>query len=111
MVIQGSNAMFTVTADGTDPLSFQWFFNQTNAITDATNACLTLCGVTQDQSGDYSVTVTDDFGSVTSDALISPFTPGAHQLCPVSRFQPRWEPNSELLAFPAGITPWKPQQI
>src|SRR5262249_54862175 len=35
--LAGSTATFNVTAEGTAPLNYQWFFNGTNSITAATN--------------------------------------------------------------------------
>jgi len=64
-VNSGGSASFSVTATGTDPLSYQWLFN-TNAITGATNATYSLSSVTTAQAGTYSVTVTNSAGSVTS---------------------------------------------
>jgi nitrogen fixation protein FixH len=64
-VAQGSNAMFSVTATGTPPLNYQWFFNS-GVLTNATNAVLTLTGVTTNQAGTYSVTVTNVAGGVAS---------------------------------------------
>ncbi len=54
-----------MVADGAAPLSYQWTFNNTN-IFNETNLTLTLNIQTTDQSGSYSVTVTNQFGSVTS---------------------------------------------
>ena len=72
--LAGGNATFTVTADGTAPLNFQWTLNNTN-LTDATNLILTLSSLTSDQAGVYSVTVTNLAGSVTSsDATLSVYS-------------------------------------
>jgi len=60
------NAMFSVTATGTAPLSYQWFFNATNVLAGKTNAALTVSNVTIGQAGDYTVVVTNIAGSVTS---------------------------------------------
>jgi subtilisin-like proprotein convertase family protein len=57
---------FGITAQGTGPLSFQWFFDFTNALPQATNATLTLSNVVPAQAGTYQVIVSDNFGSVTS---------------------------------------------
>lgn len=61
----GQNLNFSVTAAGTGPLAYQWMFNGTNIIA-ATNAILSLNNVTTVQSGNYSVVVTNNFGSITS---------------------------------------------
>ena len=63
---QGSNAVFTVTAAGTAPLSYRWLFKGTNFLAGATNASLTLTNVQLTNMGNYSVVVTNVVGSVTS---------------------------------------------
>jgi len=63
---QGDTVSFMVAATGTDPLAYQWYFNATNLIQGATGSGLELFNVVPGQSGDYSVVVANDFGSVTS---------------------------------------------
>jgi len=63
--VAGGTAAFSVTATGSTPLSFQWNFNGTN-ITGANNATLTLSNVQLTNAGNYAVTVTNLYGSVTS---------------------------------------------
>jgi hypothetical protein len=53
----GATATFSVGASGTPPLTYQWYFNGTNAIDNATSATLTLTNVTATQAGGYSVSV------------------------------------------------------
>jgi pectate lyase len=65
-VVAGGNATFTVTAAGTAPLAYQWFFNVTNALANGTNATYTTNSVTTNNAGNYSVRVTNSVGSVTS---------------------------------------------
>lgn len=48
------------------PFTYQWYFNQTNAIPGATNGVLTLNNVTLDQVGTYSAVVSNSAGSATS---------------------------------------------
>jgi purine nucleoside phosphorylase len=64
-VVQGSNAMFSVVADGTAPLSYQWQFNGTN-LAGGGAGTLTLANVQPEQAGGYAVVVTNAWGSVTS---------------------------------------------
>jgi hypothetical protein len=61
----GGVATFNVAASGTSPLRYQWSFGGTG-LPNGTNSTLTLTGVTTNQAGNYSVVVTNDFGSVTS---------------------------------------------
>ena len=74
-VIVGGTAVFGVTANTSQPLSYQWQWNGTNLV-DATNATLTLNGVTPDQAGNYSVRVVNTAGStVSSNALLTVLVP------------------------------------
>jgi uncharacterized repeat protein (TIGR01451 family) len=65
IVIAGGNANFQVSASGTSPLNYQWWFNGTNAIGSNTNA-LTLSSARTSQAGNYSVVVSNAAGIVTS---------------------------------------------
>jgi uncharacterized repeat protein (TIGR01451 family) len=58
----GATAMFNVGVTGTPPFTYQWFFNGTNLINNATLATLTLTNVTATQAGDYSVSVLQILG-------------------------------------------------
>jgi RHS repeat-associated protein len=55
-----------VTATGTAPLRYQWYFNGTNALAGATSASLTFSNVQVTNAGNYSVTVTNMAGSINS---------------------------------------------
>jgi len=63
--VEGSNVVLSVTASGTGPFSYQWSFNGKN-IPGATNATLTLTNLHPNQSGNYTVTITTPYGSITS---------------------------------------------
>jgi hypothetical protein len=63
--LAGTATTFSVTAAGTQPLSYQWQLNTTN-IPGATNPTLTLNPITLSQAGNYRVIVTNVAGSVTS---------------------------------------------
>ncbi len=65
-VVQGGPANFSVVADGTGPLSYQWRFNLTNDLPDATNAALALTAVQPANAGAYTVVITNLAGAVTS---------------------------------------------
>src|SRR6266446_6819024 len=65
-VTVGQTAHFTVTATGTNPLSYQWTKNGVN-ITGATQASYTTPPTTlADDGSHFAVTVTNSAGSVTS---------------------------------------------
>jgi hypothetical protein len=61
----GDTAKFTVTAGGSLPLNYQWSFNATNLV-GATNAILSITNAQFDESGNYSVLVTNAYGSTNS---------------------------------------------
>ena len=64
-LVPGETFDLEVSALGTDPLSYQWSF-QGEAIPSATNAVLTLNSVSDVDAGSYTVTITNEFGAVTS---------------------------------------------
>ena len=61
----GQNVLFSVGAGGTAPFSYQWTFNGTN-LAGATSSTLALTSVQTNNTGTYSVVVTNVAGSVTS---------------------------------------------
>ncbi len=65
-VALASAVTFYASAVGSLPLSYQWFFNATNALDQATNASLTLKSVQLSDSGAYSIRAANAFGAVTS---------------------------------------------
>ena len=60
--VLSSNSTFRVLAQGTPPISYQWFFNS-NAIPDATNAMLTITNIQITNVGTYGVAIGNDYGS------------------------------------------------
>ncbi len=70
-VLPGQSATFTVVAEGTAPLSYQWQFNG-SAIQGATDSFYTLPSAQRPDAGAYSVLVMNPGGAVLSaDALLS----------------------------------------
>lgn len=61
----GASATFTVVAGGSTPYSYQWF-KGASPISGATNASLTLTGITTNDAGSYTVQVTNPYGSLSS---------------------------------------------
>jgi hypothetical protein len=78
LVSAGNNVTFTSAASGTAPFGYQWYFNGSNAISAATNASLTLTNVQMTNAGNYSVTVTNRFGSTSSSNAVLTVTPLHH---------------------------------
>jgi hypothetical protein len=69
----GTNVTFAVTATGTATLGYQWWFNQTNPIVNATNATLTLTNVQTTNTGVYQVIITNAYGAATSRVAVLSF--------------------------------------
>jgi len=68
-VAAGANISFTVAANGTAPLSYQWRLDGAN-ISGATSATLNLTSVTTGQAGSYTCVVTNSAGTATSAAAM-----------------------------------------
>jgi hypothetical protein len=67
---QGADVVFSVSATGSQPLGYQWVFDQTNVLADATSPTLTLSDVQTNQAGSYAVIVTNTAGSTTSSSAV-----------------------------------------
>ena len=61
----GTNVTFSVVAFGTAPLTYQWRFNGSN-VANATASSLTVSNVHVANAGNYSVMVSNPFGSTNS---------------------------------------------
>lgn len=66
LATEGCDATFSVTAAGTPPLFYQWFFNATNLIAAGTNSVLVIENVQDSNAGLYSVVISNFLASVTS---------------------------------------------
>jgi Immunoglobulin domain len=64
-VAVGASVTFTVVAEGTGPLEYQWRHDG-EEVANATNTTLTLDNVQSTDAGKYSVRVSNSFGSVPS---------------------------------------------
>jgi len=70
-VLSGSNAVFNMTAGGSAPLGYQWRNNGASLanggnISGVTTSALQFTAVTTNNSGNYSVVITNNYGSITS---------------------------------------------
>lgn len=92
-VYEGGTASFTVSAQGSPPLSFQWMFNGA-PILQATGQGLTLTRVRAIQAGNYSVLVSNIAGPLLSTPAVLNVQPSSGT--PVIFMQP------ESRALPAG---------
>lgn len=61
----GASASFRVGASGSEPLGYQWYFNN-DLLTNQTLHTVSIDNVSRSQAGQYLVVVTNAFGSVTS---------------------------------------------
>ena len=77
-VAEGNSASFTVTANGSQPLSYQWRKNTVN-ISGATSSTYTIPVVSTGDAGNYSVVVSNSAGNATSNNAVLTVTP-ANQL-------------------------------
>ncbi|HSU55216.1 MAG TPA: M36 family metallopeptidase, partial [Candidatus Dormibacteraeota bacterium] len=82
-VKSGSNVTFTISAQGSFPLIYKWRKNGTNLldggrISGATNTALNISTLVESDSGQYSVLVTNIYGSVTSSIATLLVTPLDH---------------------------------
>jgi autotransporter-associated beta strand protein len=80
VALAGSSPGFTVAAGGTAPLGYQWF-SGASPIAWATNSSMTLTNVSTNQSGLYSVVVSNAVGTASSsNALLSVYATAAASL-------------------------------
>lgn len=68
-VSEGAYKAFTVIADGSTPISYQWQLNS-EAIAGATGASYVIESATTNDAGSYSVLVTNDIGGELSDEAV-----------------------------------------
>ena len=94
-VSAGGTAPFTVSATGTIPLTYTWYFNTNTPVPGGTNATLLMTSVTTNNAGKYACTVANGYGSAgSSNANLS--------ISPV----PTGTPNTNVLGWAAytGVT-------
>ncbi len=70
-VLAGSTVVLSATASGTAPLAYQWLKNGASLanggdISGATTTNLTFTGVTTNDSANYTLVITNSYGSITS---------------------------------------------
>jgi hypothetical protein len=95
-VAVSNTAMFSVTATGSAPLSYQWSFSAT-PLDGATNATLVIFNVQPAQAGNYSVQITNAAGATNSaTAVLTVNVP------------PPPPPPPSCTAPPSGLVAWWP---
>lgn len=85
-VSQGGTATFTVTAGGSEPLNYQWYFNTNTLLANATDPTLTITNVQLTNTGTYSVTVSNVAGGISSSNAV--LTINTNPVAPVFTLQP-----------------------
>jgi hypothetical protein len=89
-VIEGDAVTFSVVAEGTEPLSYQWY-KEGALIEGATGTSYTIESVSAGDLGNYTVVVTNELGVATSDAaVLSYLTPPTITVPPVSLTVDAW---------------------
>ncbi len=75
-VLLGNNVSFNVSVIGTTPFHYQWRFNNSTNISNATNVTYSIQTVDTNNTGSYSVTINNSVGGVaSSNALLTVIVP------------------------------------
>jgi Immunoglobulin I-set domain/Immunoglobulin domain len=83
----GNQAEWTVTVAGLEPLAYQWYAGGI-PLSGATEATLVLSNLTANDSGPYTVLVTNLLGSVSAEAMLTVLEPVAIAAQPQSQTGP-----------------------
>ena len=107
-VLPGANATFTVVAGGSDPLTYQWYFNTNTPVANANDSIFTITNVQSGSVGSYSVVVSNTAGSVTSSNAV--LTLNTNGVAPVFTTQPASQVilvggTASFVAVAAGTAP------
>jgi hypothetical protein len=85
MVARGDDVTLSATAVGVAPLAYQWS-KDGQPIPNATSNLLSLAGLNEAATGNYTLTVTNSYGAVTSDAAMVELASGpAIMVQPISQ--------------------------
>ncbi len=85
-VSPGGSATFSVVAGGSEPLSYQWYYNTNTMLPNATDNTLTITNVQAAVAGSYSVVVSNLAGGIASDNAF--LTINTNPVAPVFISQP-----------------------
>lgn len=86
-VVAGGNASFSVEAEGSGTLAYQWRKGGV-AVSGATSSTYAVSGATTSDAGSYDVVVSNSAGSVTSSAATLTVTDSAGVVAPAITTQP-----------------------
>ena len=98
----GDSIRFSVTAGGTAPLSYQWRMEGTN-LDGATNSMLVLPSLRPEDSGNYSVVVSNSVGSITSSNALLTVLPAPPCLPAPSGLVAWWRAQGDSIDQVGGI--------
>jgi len=85
-ILPGATATFSVVAGGSEPLSYQWYYNTNTLLANATDSILTITNIQPGNAGNYSVTVSNIAGGVVSSNAF--LTVNTSPVAPVFNSQP-----------------------
>ena len=71
VVTQGQPAVFTASAAGSPPLTYQWYYNTNTLISGQSGTNLALSNVQGTNAGSYSVRVSNAGGNITSTQAVA----------------------------------------
>ena len=86
IVIPTQPTTFNVVAIGSEPLSYQWYYNTNSLLTNATSSTLTISNVQPSDAGIYSVIVSNPISTATSSNAI--LTVNTNPVAPIFILQP-----------------------
>ena len=84
--LRGQPPPSRVTAGGSEPLSYQWYYNTNTLLANATDSTLTITNVQPTNAGTYSVIVSNLAGGITSSNAV--LTVNTNPVAPVFTSQP-----------------------
>ena len=85
-VSPGADVSFSVVAGGSEPFSYQWYFNTNTPLPNGTGDTLTITNVQAADAGTYSVTVSNTVDGVASAYAV--LTVNTNPVAPVFALQP-----------------------
>jgi alpha-tubulin suppressor-like RCC1 family protein len=108
----GSNAVFTDTMSGSQPMSFQWYFNNTpladgGRVSGSATAALTINNVTTNDGGNYQVVASNIVGVTTSSvAVLTPVILPPVFITPPANLAVGQGSNANFFAVVGGTPPF-----
>jgi sugar lactone lactonase YvrE len=85
LVVAGSNPSLSVAAVGSGPFDYEWYFGGTNLVQSGPNSTFTLPGASPNNTGNYTVVITNNYGSVTSQVATLTIVPFLITVQPASQ--------------------------